>query len=419
MAEAPGVMRSALGGRNEAITQCPGLRAQRPVPFDIVIGGIPRFAAEAPWSWRLVRRFAAFLPTGARTEMPGRRPRVADAAGQAPIVLVVADPEAYLVPDAARRLVAALDAGAGDVALPVSNEPWSEDARWAPPFAYHTPALLEEAAAAVASGAAAPRPAGDPRSPVFAVRRQVLRDLPEAMALDELPAEAARLGRRVLVAPGAYLHRYGEMDGQARADLVAKVPAGARAVLDVGCSRGATAAALRARGVETVVGIEPDLGDAAEAGRVCERVLAQPLEAVREEFPGAFDAVLFGDVLEHLPDPSAALERVRPWLSPSGVVVASVPNVGHWSVVSELLAGRFDYVPYSLLSGTHIRFFTRATLADLFEASGYRLENVESVTFLASPAGAGKLAGLRSIPGASPDLEVAEFLVVALPDGRL
>jgi len=200
---------------------------------------------------------------------------------------------------------------------------------------------------------------------------------------------------------------------------VAKVPAGARAVLDVGCSRGATAAALRARGVETVVGIEPDLGDAAEAGRVCERVLAQPLEAVREEFPGAFDSVLFGDVLEHLPDPSAALERVRPWLSPSGVVVASVPNVGHWSVVSELLAGRFDYVPYSLLSGTHISFFTRATLADLFEASGYRLENVESVTFLASPAGAGKLAGLRSIPGASPDLEVAEFLVVALPDGRL
>ena len=385
----------------------------------MVIGGVPRFAAEASWSWRLVRRFAAVLPCGIRIEARGRRPTVGDALGQAPVVLVVADPEAYLVPEAARRLVAALDAAGADVVLPVSNEPWSEDARSTPPFAYHTPALLEEAAAAIAAGAGAPRPVGDARSPVFAARREVLQSLPAALALDEAPGEAARLGRRVLVAPDAYLHRYGEMDGQSRLDLAAKVPRGARAVLDVGCSRGATAAALRARGVETVVGIEPDPGDAAEAARVCNRVLVQPLEVVPEEFPGAFDAVLFGDVLEHLRDPSAALARVKPWLSPSGVVVASVPNVGHWSVVADLLAGRFDYVPYSLLSGTHIRFFTRPTLADLFEASGYRVEEVEGVTFAPSPVGAGRLAALAALPGASRDLMVAEVLVVAGPDGRL
>jgi 2-polyprenyl-3-methyl-5-hydroxy-6-metoxy-1,4-benzoquinol methylase len=183
----------------------------------------------------------------------------------------------------------------------------------------------------------------------------------------------------------------------------------------VGCSSGATATALRARGVETVFGIEPDSGDAACAARVCDRVLAQPLEEVREEFPGAFDAVLFGDVLEHLADPSAALLRVRPWLSPSGVVVASVPNAGHWSVVADLLAGRFDYVPYSILSGTHIRFFTRATLSDLFEASGYRVEVVDTVVFPPSPAGADRLARLRTLTGASPDLEAAEFVVVARP----
>jgi 2-polyprenyl-3-methyl-5-hydroxy-6-metoxy-1,4-benzoquinol methylase len=387
--------------------------------FDIVIGGEPRFAAEAPWAWRLVRRFASVLPCEVGVEVRGRRPTVADAAGHAEVVLVVADPEAYLVPEAALRLVAALEEAGADVALPVSNEPWSEEARRAPPFAYHTPALLEEAAAAIASTAARPRLAADARSPVFAARRALLRGLPPALALDEAPREAARLGRRVVVAPGAYLHRYGEMDGQARADLAARVPEGARAVLDVGCSRGATAAALRARGVRTVVGVEPDPGDAAEAARACDRVLAQPLEEVREEFPGAFDAVLFGDVLEHLSDPPAALVRVRPWLSPRGVVVASVPNVGHWSVVADLLEGRFDYVPYSLLSGTHIRFFTRATLADLFEASGYRVEEVEGVTFPPSPAGAGKLAALAALPGASPDLTVAEFLVVARPDGRL
>src|SRR5207247_1161032 len=77
-----------------------------------------------------------------------------------------------------------------------------------------------------------------------------------------------------------------------------------------------TARRLRKAGVERIVGIEPDPDDAAEASRLCDRVLTRPLEEVAEEFPGQFDAVLFGDVLEHIKDPSAALDRVRPWLSP-------------------------------------------------------------------------------------------------------
>jgi 2-polyprenyl-3-methyl-5-hydroxy-6-metoxy-1,4-benzoquinol methylase len=342
---------------------------------------------------------------------------VGDAAGRAPAVLVVADPEAYLVPGAARLLVAALSGT--DVALPVSNEPWTEEGRTAPPFAYHTPSLLEEAAEAVAASRPPARPAHAARGAVFAARRDVLDLLPRDLALDELPAEAARQGRRVAFIGDAYLHRYGAMDASARADLAAKVPAGTRAVLDVGCSRGATAAVLKERGVGTVVGIEPDADDAAEASKVCDRVLACPLEGVRDEFPGEFDAVLFGDVLEHLADPSAALARVAPWLAAGGVVVASVPNVGHWSVVSDLLAGRFDYVPYSLLSGTHVRFFTRSALTDLFEATGYEVLEIDGVSMPPSPKGDAVLTALARLPEASRDLAVVEFLVVARRDARL
>ena len=139
----------------------------------------------------------------------------------------------------------------------------------------------------------------------------------------------------------------------------------------------------------------------------------RPLESVAEDWTGQFDAVLFGDVLEHLEDPSDALTRVRPWLRPGGVVIASVPNAGHWSIVDDLLRGRFDYVPYSLLSGTHVRLFTRRTLTDLFEASGYRVDDIAATVLPASPRGRARLERLRSLPGASPDLEVAEFLAVA------
>lgn len=361
-------------------------------------------------------RYLKQIPAARRSEVPGRAPTVADAAGEAPVVLVHADPEAYLLPEPALRLIEGLAARPDlDILLPVSNEPWCAEARLVPAFAYLTPTLLSEAAAMVVASAGPLRSAAAPASPVYAVRRRVLDRLPPDSPLDRIPAESPP--SRTAIDPGAYLHRYGAVDASAREDLAARVPAGARAVLDVGCSRGATSAALRARGVVRICGIEPDPEDAEAAARVYDEVVCARLGDVTQEFDGRFDAVLFGDVLEHLEDPSEALVRVRPWLAPRGVLVASVPNLGHWAVVDDLLRGRFDYVPYSILSGTHVRFFTRKTLIDLFEASGYRVRGIDTVVLPASALGAARLDRLRAFPEASPDLDASEFLAVAEADG--
>ncbi len=375
---------------------------------------MPRFAAEAPWAWRLLARSLRQLPARRRTEAPGRPLTVADAAGEASIVLVHADPEAYLLPEVALRLVESLAANPEiSLVLPVSNEPWTEEARMIPAFAYLTPTLLLEAARSVAAACGPLVSAAEPDSPVFAVRREALRALPAGLPLERVPPEAHARGDRAAIDRRAYLHRYGPMDASAREDLAARLPAGCRAVLDVGCSRGATADSLRERGVERIFGIEPDPEDAAAAERVYDRVIAARLEEVDEDFAGRFDAVLFGDVLEHLEDPSEALVRVRPWLATSGVVIVSVPNLGHGALVDDLIRGHFDYVPYSLLSGTHIRFFTRRTLTDLFEASGYRVRTIDAVVLPVSAQGHDRLARLRAFPGASSDLDVAEFIAIA------
>jgi len=348
----------------------------------------------------------------------GRDPRIADAAGTAAIVLVHADAEGFLLPEVGRRLVTKLHEHPElSVILPVTNEPWTEEARAAPPFLYSTPTLLRQAVGTVILRGGPLRASVSPASPTFAIRRDALRALPPDLPLHRAPAETRGLGLAAAIDPGSYLHRYGAMDSSAREDLAARVPAGAESVLDVGCARGETAGALRARGVKRIVGIEPDDGDAAAAAGLYDQVLPSRLEAIVESWEDEFDAVLFGDVLEHLEDPSDALARVRPWLRPEGVVIASIPNAGHWSIVDDLLRGRFDYVPYSLLSGTHIRLFTRRTLIDLFEASGYRIEELTTTLLPAAGEGRTRLERLIALPGASPDLEVSEFLVVARPGG--
>jgi 2-polyprenyl-3-methyl-5-hydroxy-6-metoxy-1,4-benzoquinol methylase len=88
------------------------------------------------------------------------------------------------------------------------------------------------------------------------------------------------------------------------------------------------------------------------------------------ELGGPFDLVLALELFEHLPEPEPVLRRMREALRPGGRILLSVPNVGHYSVVGDLAAGRWDYLPIGLLCYTHYRFFTRRTLYDWLERAG-------------------------------------------------
>jgi SAM-dependent methyltransferase len=123
-----------------------------------------------------------------------------------------------------------------------------------------------------------------------------------------------------------------------------------------------------------VVGIEVSPAAAKVAASHCERVIVGDAEAIDlcEVLGGdRFDVILFADVLEHLRDPGALLQRVRPFLVEGGSVIASIPNVAHGSVRLALLRGEFRYRELGLLDNTHLRFFTRESIQDLFEESGY------------------------------------------------
>src|SRR5690606_24680712 len=90
--------------------------------------------------------------------------------------------------------------------------------------------------------------------------------------------------------------------------------------------------------------------------------------------------IVFGDVLEHLRDPSATLTAGCRLLAPDGHVVVSIPNASHADVRLMLLEGRWQYQEHGLLDATHLRFFTREGLRELLADSGLVATAVERVT---------------------------------------
>ena len=94
-----------------------------------------------------------------------------------------------------------------------------------------------------------------------------------------------------------------------------------------------------------------------------------------EDATPEYDCLLFPDVLEHLVDPWAALRRFSKYVKPSGVVVASIPNVRNIALLYRLIVqGTWDYEASGLLDRGHLRFFTRKSIVDMFAQSDLVIE---------------------------------------------
>jgi 2-polyprenyl-3-methyl-5-hydroxy-6-metoxy-1,4-benzoquinol methylase len=214
--------------------------------------------------------------------------------------------------------------------------------------------------------------------------------------------------------------------GETRPELRELVPRTARRILDVGCGAGALGAALKRDLVDAeVIGIEafPAAADLAEEN--LDAVLRLDLQA-RPELPyehGAFDAMVFGDVLEHMHDPHGVLTTLRPYLAPDGVIVCSIPNVRHWSVIGPLvLNDRWTYEDSGLLDRTHVHFFTLHEIDTMLTQTGFEVVHLGAV-FNGEPPEL--IMGIADLVGrhggdrteALARMRAYQFLIVARPSG--
>jgi SAM-dependent methyltransferase len=139
-------------------------------------------------------------------------------------------------------------------------------------------------------------------------------------------------------------------------------PAAGRSLLDVGAYIGvfvetAVASGWRAQG------IEPSAWAAAEARRRGLDVWPGTLASTHWR-PESFDVITLWDVIEHLTDPAAELERARRLLRPGGWLVVHTMDID--APIARLMGRRWPW-----LMDMHLYYFSDRTMGRMLADHGY------------------------------------------------
>jgi SAM-dependent methyltransferase len=143
------------------------------------------------------------------------------------------------------------------------------------------------------------------------------------------------------------------------------------ALLDLGCSSGAFLESLKGLGWR-LHGIEMSAATAktAEAASGAEVFVGDITEGPYR--PESFDVITCFDVLEHVYEPRAVMERVGKWLKPGGIFYVLVPNID--SAEARVFRGYW----HGLELPRHLFHFSPASLRFLAASVGLREVSLET-----------------------------------------
>ena len=94
----------------------------------------------------------------------------------------------------------------------------------------------------------------------------------------------------------------------------------------------------------------------------------------------AFDQIFLLDVIEHLKDPEAFMEKLRSAAgSKRPEIVLTTANVAFGITRLMLFLGNFNYGRKGILDRTHTRLFTFQSLRERFDQTGYKVIEIRGI----------------------------------------
>ncbi len=160
------------------------------------------------------------------------------------------------------------------------------------------------------------------------------------------------------------------------------IPAHCKRILDVGCGEGFFGKAIKEKFPEIVVhGIEKNKKAAVKAKKNLDAVINLDINKALNNVSDTFyDCVVFNDLLEHLADPIDILLKIKPKLKKDGIILASIPNVRYFPIITDLLIHKnWTYADEGILDYTHLRFFTENSIPIMFESAGYSVYSIVGI----------------------------------------
>lgn len=172
-------------------------------------------------------------------------------------------------------------------------------------------------------------------------------------------------------------------------------------LLDVGCALGTLLAGVRDHSGWRVQGLEFSADAALMGERLNDVSIAASSLSTAPFREGRFDYVHVNNVLEHEPDPAAALRTVSNILKAGGRVELTVPN-GPVDLMPNVTLYRRLGCGVKTRHGGHLYFFTRRALEVMLDAAGLRVLSFRNFHFKQGLKARGWLPGayrtfLRSV----------------------
>lgn len=166
-----------------------------------------------------------------------------------------------------------------------------------------------------------------------------------------------------------------------RPEMMQFLPPNIDRVLEIGCGEGIFGQTLKKQSGCEVWGIEPDGDSIEEAENQLDRVLHGKFEDVADSIPeDHFDLLVCNDVIEHIADPELFLKTVTPKLTKDAHMIVSLPNIRYFKNLWELvILKRWRYTDAGVMDRTHLRFFTKWTIEDLFTSNGFQFRKFKGI----------------------------------------